>query len=148
MKRLPQIELDTPLRPRAVAEDVLEEASVWLDEPLPRRWLRELIAEANTVYAHNERFRRTLRAKGNTGRAWLWIFTRHWLAALMYERRPHLHARLPESYNTGHPLPSKPAVPPRRQEKRRRTRRLLPSLPVPVAEYAWAAAAHYPFDLT
>ena len=60
MKRVPQIESDTPLRPRAVAEGVWEEASVWLDQPLPRRWLRELIAQANTVYAHNQRFRRRL----------------------------------------------------------------------------------------
>src|SRR5664280_3133532 len=148
MNRVTQIESDTPLRPRAVAEGVWEEASVWLGEPLPRRWLRELIAQANTVYAHNERFRSKLRASGNTGRARLWIFTRHWLAALIRERRPHLHGRLPESYNTGHPLPPKPAVPPRRQEKRRHARRLLPSLRVPVPEYAWAAAAHYPLDLT
>jgi hypothetical protein len=144
---VPQIELDTPVVPRAVAEAVWEEAGVWLDEPLPRRWIRELAAHAETVYAHNERFRRKLRANGNTGRNWLWIFTRHWLAALIRERRPHLHSCLPKSYNTGHPLPSKPAVPPRRQEKRRRTRRVLPTVPVPVAEHAWAAAAHYPFDL-
>jgi hypothetical protein len=147
MKRVPQIESDTPLRPRAVAEGVWEEAGVWLGEPLPRRWLRELIAQANTVYAHNERFRRKLRANGNTGRGWLWIFTRHWLAALIHERRPHLHARLPESYNTGHPLPPRPAVPSRRKEKRPHPQRPLPSLPAKLTDHAWAAAAHYPLDL-
>jgi len=36
------MELETPLRPRAVAEAVWEEAGVWLEQPLPRRWLREL----------------------------------------------------------------------------------------------------------
>jgi hypothetical protein len=55
MKRVRQIHLDTPLRPRAIAEAVWEEASLWLRQPLPRRWLRELITEANTVYAHNAR---------------------------------------------------------------------------------------------
>jgi hypothetical protein len=53
LKIASRLEQDTPLRPRAVAEGVCEEASVWLNEPLPRRWLHELIAEANTVHAHN-----------------------------------------------------------------------------------------------
>jgi hypothetical protein len=80
-------------------------ASVWLGEPLPRRWIRELVARANTVYAHNQRFHRRIRGNGSTGRDYLWMFTRHWLAALLSEHRPHLHARLPRSYNAGDPLP-------------------------------------------
>ena len=105
MKTLLELESDTPLRPRAIAEAVWEEASLWLGEPLPRRWLRELIAEANSVYANNARFRRKLRAEGDSGREWLWLFTRHWLAALMHERRPGLHKRLLASFNRGEPLP-------------------------------------------
>jgi hypothetical protein len=104
MKRVAQIDVDTPLRPRAVAEGVWEEASVWLGRPLPRRWLRELIAEAKTVYVHNARFRRKMRANGDSGREWLWLFARHWLAALIHEPRPELHKHLPASYNRGEGL--------------------------------------------
>jgi hypothetical protein len=99
------MELDTPIVPGAVAIAVLEEASVWLEEALPRHWARELCARARTVYACNERFRRKLRAPGASGRDLLWAFARHWLAALIQERRPHLHRRLPASYSVGHPLP-------------------------------------------
>jgi hypothetical protein len=146
LKTAPRLEQDTPLRPRAVAEGVWEEASLWLGEPLPRRWLRELIAEANTVYAHNARFRRRLRANSDAGREHLWMFARHWLAALMQERRPHLYARLPREFSNGEPLSATPAVcgHPARQLRRpvqRQSRR------VPVREYAWAAAAHSPFDI-
>jgi hypothetical protein len=142
MKRVPQMELDTPLRPRAVAEAVWEEASVWLEQPLPRRWLRELIAEANTIYAHDPRFRRKLRAEGDSGREWLWVFMRHWLAALMYERRPYLHARLPVSYNTGHPLPQKFSVNTPHRNSALKIRPLHVRLPASNG-YAWAAAAHF-----
>ncbi len=33
--RVPRIELDTPIVPRAVAEGVCEEAGLWLGQPLP-----------------------------------------------------------------------------------------------------------------
>lgn len=142
-----RIELDTPLVPRAVAEAVCEEAGVWLGQPLPRRWIRELTARANTIYAHNPRFRRKVRGPGTSGRDYLWAFARHWLAGLMWDRRPHLHARLPNSYSWGHPLPEKPPVPPRLIETVRRT-----PPPVrprrrqrPARDYAFAAAAHFHF---
>jgi len=99
------IELDTPLVPRAVAEAVWEEASVWLGAPLPRRWIAELAARADTVYSANHRFRGLLRRRDNAGRDWLWAFARHWLAASLRKHRPDLHARLPRSYDTGHSLP-------------------------------------------
>jgi hypothetical protein len=140
MKRV-QIDLDTALRPRAVAQAVWEEASLWLGQPLPRRWLRELIAEANTVYAHNTRFRRKLRADGDSGREWLWLFARHWLAALIHERRSHLHQRLPASFNRGEPLGDKrtlpsfayvaPTIAPR------------PERAVQQHDESWALAAHF-----
>jgi hypothetical protein len=122
-------------------EAVCEEAAVWLGQPLPRRWIRELTAYANTVYACNPRFRRNVRAKGNQGRDYLWAFTRHWLTALMWDRRPQLHARLPDSYSIGHPLPPKGSAPPRRLET---VRRIPPrSRPRPAPDYAFAAAAHF-----
>lgn len=144
MKRVPRLESDTPIIPRAIAEAVLEEASVWLGEPLPRRWVRELTADANTVYAHSERFRRKLRGHGNSGRDWLWVFTRHWLCALLYERRPHLHRRLPQSYNTGDPLPKESAAPwiPRRVGRKTK---VSASCPVATKDEAWMAAAHFHF---
>ena len=139
--RMPRIESDTPIVPRAVMEAVCEEAGVWLGQPLPRRWIRELTAHANTVYAHNSRFRRNVRAKGNLGRDYLWTFTRHWLAGLMGERRPHLRARLPGSYSIGHQLPPTPSAPPRRLK----TVRKIPPRPRPrpAPDYAFAAAAHF-----
>src|SRR3989442_11855097 len=85
-QRIPRIESDTPIVPRAVMEAVCEEAGVWLGQPLPRRWIRELTARANTVYAHNPRFRRKVRARGARGRDYLWAFTRHWLTGLMWEQ--------------------------------------------------------------
>ena len=109
-----RIEHDTPLVPQAVAVAVWEEASLWLGEPLPRRWIAQLTARANTAYGGNDRFRRLLRRHGNAGRDWLWAFTRHWLAALIRKHRPELHARLPGSYSVGHPLPQKMSVPSRR----------------------------------
>jgi len=142
-----RIESDTPIVPRAVMEAVCEEAGVWLGQPLPRRWVRELTAYANTVYAHNPRFRRKVRAPGNRGRDYLWAFTRHWLAGLMWERRPQLHARLPNSYSVGHPLPPKPSIPPRTPK----TVRKIPPSPRlrpprrPAMVYAFAAAAHFHF---
>ena len=109
MKRIPRIDLDTPLVPGAVARAVCEEVTVWLDEPLPRRWLRELTGRANTVYAHNAHFRKTIRGEGARGRDLLWTFMRHWLSGLLWEHRRHLYNRLPSDYRVGCPLPAKPA---------------------------------------
>jgi len=133
-QHVPRIELDTPIVPSAIAAAVLEEAGVWLGQPLPRRWIRELTAYANTVYAHNPSFRRRVRGQANSGRDYLWAFTRHWLAGLMWERRPQLHARLPNSYCVGHPLPPKVSVQSRRPKS---IRRIPPS-----------ARIHFPFTLS
>jgi hypothetical protein len=100
-----RIDWDTPIIPHIVAEGVCEEVTVWLQSPLPRRWVRELAAYANTVYAHNDRFRRRIHGAGNLGRDYLWMFMRHWLASMLRQRRPQLHARLPASFNIGQPLP-------------------------------------------
>jgi hypothetical protein len=135
MKRVPRIEVDTPIIPGIVAWCVWDDARVWLGEPLPRRWVRELVAEANTVYAHCKQFRQAIRRTGNRGRDYLWMFMRHWLAAKLYEYRPHLHARMPRSYNIGEPLPPRPS----------RSARLLPRLPACGAGLA-GVAAHFHSD--
>jgi hypothetical protein len=103
-----RIEHDTPIVPHAIASAVWEEACAWLGEELPREWLARLTERAEAVYASNARVRRRLRGPGNGGRDWLWTFTRHWLAALIWHHRPDLRARLPDSFNVGHPLPFKP----------------------------------------
>ena len=100
-----RIEDETPVIPRAVAECVCEEASVWLGEPFPCAWVAELAECANVVYQHNAGFRRLLRRRGNAGREWLWAFMRHWLCSLLASRRPDLHRRLPASYAVGRDLP-------------------------------------------
>jgi hypothetical protein len=108
-----RIEDDTPIVPRAVAEQVCEEAARWLGEPFPRRWVAELTDRANLVYQHSARFRRLLRKPGNAGRDWLWAFTRHWLCGLLGSRRPDLCSRLPGSYTIGRDLPPLPPPPTR-----------------------------------
>ena len=98
-QRRRRIEDDTPILPWLVAWCVWDDAAIGLGQPLPRRWIRELAARANTVYAHNQRFRRMIRRPGDSGRDYLWMFMRHWLAALIHERRHHLFAELPIPLN-------------------------------------------------
>ena len=105
-QRRPRLETDTPIVPRAVAMSVWAETCAWLGEELPRQWVNRLAAHANVIYARNPHFRKILQRSGNTGRDWLWAFTRHWLAARIKKHRPELHARLPQSYNVGGDLPA------------------------------------------
>lgn len=104
LKKRPRIELDTPIVPVAVAIGVWEEACAWLDEELPRHWIARLTERANVIYQHNAQFRQLLRGRGTRGRDALWAFTRHWLCGLIWEHRPDLDARLPDSYSSGRPL--------------------------------------------
>lgn len=104
-----RIEKETPVVPSVIAKSVVHEASFWLGEMLPPEWITDLAVRAEVIYAQNPRFRQLLRARGNSGRDWLWAFTRHWLSGLLVEHRPSLAARLPSEYKVGHPLPS--AVP-------------------------------------
>lgn len=103
-----QIERDTPILPQVIARSVCEEVTVWLGSPLPTQWVSELGGRADTIYAHNERFRRRIRGDGNRGRDYLRMFMRHWLAALLKQRRPDLFARLPASYCVGADPPEVP----------------------------------------
>ncbi len=101
----PRIEWDTPIIPEIIADAVCEEVSVWLQEPLPREWVRELADRANTVYARNEQFRHRIRGAGDRGRDRLWAFMRHWLAARLRTLRHDLYARIPASFSVGGNLP-------------------------------------------
>src|SRR5690349_3586813 len=103
-RRRPRIELETPIVPHAVARAVWEEASVWLNEPLPAAWIGHLTERANAIYGCNPRFRSLVRRKGNAGRDWLWAFTRHWIAGLLSKHRRELYSRLPDSYSVGREL--------------------------------------------
>jgi hypothetical protein len=100
-----RIQNDTPIVPRAVAEAVWEEACVHLKTELPRTWVRRLVIRANLVYQRNRQFRELLRKDGDAGRDWLWAFTRHWLAAMIWRHRSDLHSRLPAEYAVGQALP-------------------------------------------
>lgn len=139
----PQIESDTPIVPRAIMEAICEEAAVWLGQPLPRRWIRELTAHANTVYAHNARFRQSVRARGDKGRDYLWAFVRHWLAGLLWERRRHIHACLPAAYNCGDALPPKEFIAPHQLKTVRKNPAPIRLRSRPAPDYAFAAAAHF-----
>lgn len=78
----------TAIVPRAVAEAVLEEASVWLKTPLPQSWINELCDRAEAMYLRNPQFRRGVRQAGHRGRDYLWAFTRHWIAAKIRKWNP------------------------------------------------------------
>lgn len=95
----------TPLVPRAAAEAVHEEASVWLDTELPRSWIPELTAKADTVAMRNRQFRRLIQCSGDTDRDWLWAFMRHWLSAKILAHDRQLHRFLPSTYASGGELP-------------------------------------------
>ncbi len=107
-----RIAAETGILPRVVAAGVCEEAGLWLGVSLPHSWGNELAEHSEVVYQHNARFRRQLGGKAGPQR--LWIFTRHWLCALLHSRRPDFLARLPCSYASGHDLPPRCASPPAR----------------------------------
>jgi len=101
------LESETSLAPDLVAQSVCEEVVAWLglSRPLPLTWVVELVERAHTLYSHNEAFRRRLRRQGNGGRDYLWMFMRHWLAAMLKKRRPELFAELPADFGLGRDLP-------------------------------------------
>lgn len=102
--RCRQLEECTPLVPIAIARQIIEEASLWLAEPLPARYAAGLAHRARRFFVHSPRHRRWI-ASPEAGRDWLYTFMRHWLAARLHAERPELHARLPHDYNTGAPPP-------------------------------------------
>jgi hypothetical protein len=91
---------DTALLPQIVARCVREEAGRFLGEELPESIEKELAALAETIYAHNERWARSIR-RGTAGRDMLYAFMRHWLAGWLKDNRPILYARMPPRYYVG-----------------------------------------------
>src|SRR3989441_11173447 len=75
----------------------------WLVPYSPLRGCAELAALATAKIPRRSAPRSF--QTGSKGRDYLWAFARHWLAGLIWERRPHLDALLPSSYCRGHPLP-------------------------------------------
>ncbi len=99
-----RLERDTPLVALAAARQVVEEASLWLAEPLPDAYARRLARVARATYTQSKSFRDKLaRSRQATGdeRDCLYAFMRHWLAAGLQRDRPALFARLPQDYAWG-----------------------------------------------
>lgn len=93
------IEKDTPIVPFVVADDVCHEVSLWLGEDeLPRSWKVRLAVRADVVYYHRRQFRQGVRRSGRNGLNYLRAFMRHWLASMLYHRRPDWARRLPADY--------------------------------------------------
>ena len=104
---LPQLEKETPLVAIAAARRVVEEASVYLGVLLPSRYAFRLAARAHLAFAQSPTFRRGFRHRADGGRERLYVYLRHWLAAILYDDAPALFARLPTGYRTGQPLPDR-----------------------------------------
>ncbi|MFT3870927.1 MAG: hypothetical protein QM715_20935 [Nibricoccus sp.] len=103
--RLPQLERETPLVAIAAARQVLEEVSRYLDDPLPTRYAARLAHRARAIYANSASFRARIKASGDTGRDWLYLYMRHWFAAILKADCPALYDQLPSSFSVGEPLP-------------------------------------------
>ncbi|MEO7415258.1 MAG: hypothetical protein ABIZ81_18085 [Opitutaceae bacterium] len=108
---LPQLEARTPLVAIAAARQVLEEASLWLGEPLPSRYAAALAFRAKITFAHSASFRRGFSRRADAGRERLYVFLRHWLAARLHADRRQLFQKLPAGYCTGEPLTARAAAP-------------------------------------
>ena len=104
----PRLEHDTPLVALAVARQVVEEASLYLGQPLPARHAARLAHRARAIYAHSPAWRGRLCGSGDAGRDCLYVFMRHWLAALLHAEHPALYARLPAGFALGKRCPPVP----------------------------------------
>lgn len=115
-RRTAKIEEDTPIVPRAVADMVFDEATMFVakrSECTKREdcgclscklfmWKDELtkylVDYANRVYDHNQMFAKRIRGLGNSGRNRLCAFMQHWLAAELKRRDQRVFAALPQGY--------------------------------------------------
>ena len=100
----PGMERETMLNPLWVAESVVQEAVVYVDEPFPEIYATWLAEKAEHCYIYNKWFRRQIRGSGNSGRSWLFAFMRHWLAGILFWERPDLFSRFPYSWVNGEKL--------------------------------------------
>jgi len=99
--RRPQLEKETPFIALIAAQEVVQEASLYLVADLPTRHCTALAHRARLHYAHNESFRRRLRSPGTSGRDLLYAYMLHWLASRLRKQAPELFARLPALYAWG-----------------------------------------------
>jgi hypothetical protein len=94
------IEMDTPILPQVLAQRIVEEAAAYVEMSLDQ-YVALLVEKANTLYTNNSRFRGNVRANGNSGRDYLAMFMRHWLAALIRRDSPTLYQKLPSAFSNG-----------------------------------------------
>ena len=73
----------------------------------------KLAAKANTIYRHNARFRKQIKARGNAGRDQLYIWMHHWLAAELKDAMPDIYRLLPRDFALGHAPAGSPKPTPR-----------------------------------
>lgn len=108
--------------PWVVAESVCDEAGRYLGVNIPRQRARWLTEKAEICFQRNPRFRKQIRAAGNTGMSYLRMYMRHWLASMLHVERPDLTQRLPYEYAWGKALPpgQAPRVPRHRRLYRHR----------------------------
>jgi hypothetical protein len=111
--RRPQLARDTPLIAIAAARQVVEEVSVFLGVSLPAAFAAGLAHRATRAFAHSSSFRKKVARHGDTGRDYLYLFLRHWLAARLHTEHPNLYAQLPRDFAIGVPLPNHPISPTR-----------------------------------
>jgi hypothetical protein len=71
--RRPQLERATQLIVIAAARQVVEEVSVYLDQPLPSRYAARLAHRARVNFANSASFRGKLSRPGDTGRERLYL---------------------------------------------------------------------------
>ncbi len=110
---------ETGVLPEVVAQVVWEEASRWLGVSLPKSWVIQLARKARNRYKHDSRFHAILLGPEASdfnytfGRDSLYVFMRHWLAALLLRHDDALYRCLPASFANGHelPAPEPPASP-------------------------------------
>ena len=106
IRRRPQLERETPIVAIAAARQIVEEVSRYLDQPLPPRYAARLAHRARAIYANSPSFRARINAPGDTGRDWLYLFMRHWFAAILKADCSACYDQLPASFSTGEPLPT------------------------------------------
>jgi hypothetical protein len=97
------LEYDTALMPDVIAEGIVREVERFLGVTIPPRYIFWLAAKAEKCYQPGRHF--TKRMRSADCRAYLKMFMRHWLDALLGMERPDLHACLPVSFCLGRPLP-------------------------------------------
>ena len=83
-----------------------------------------------------------MRASGNAPRAYLYMYMRHWLSALLGTERRDLRFCLPSSFDLGHPLPhgQHPRINRRNKLPLPHPRRWRPELVLAHRNWQWLAA--------